>query len=319
MNWLREISSVEYTYIAVFVLFYAAYMLRMFIISKKLKLSKTGLATKFFLRSSYFTLFILALLGPSFGDIKKEIKAIGKDIYIAIDISESMNANDISPSRIEKIKYELTSVLDNFYSDKIGLITFAEEAFLYCPLTSDINVVNTLLGTLNTSLAINKGTNLNAPLRLALEKFSTQEGDYPRIILLVTDGENFDELNTELIDRIKKENIKLFILGIGSEKGGNIPLENKLFKTDVEGKLVLTALNKPYLKEIADLADGTYYEITPENNDMKSAVAAILKEEGAVKSSKKIDSVANKYFYFLFIAIVLVIIDVLLTVRTTKL
>ncbi len=277
---------------------------------------------KFILRSVYFSLFIIALLGPSFGDIKKEIKAIGKDIYIAVDISASMNSNDVSPSRLEKAKFEISSVLKNFNSDRIGLIIFSEEAFVQCPLTYDQNAVRLFLEALNTKIISSGGTNLNTPLALAYNKFIPSEEhikeEQAKVLLLVTDGEHFADQSPDFwLKKIRKAGINLFILGIGSDQGGKIPVETG-FKKNETGEYVVTSLNTRFLKDMAGQAGGKYYEITPETNEIKSVVNKVLKVEGSLKGSRKIESAANKYFYFLFIGIGLVLIDVLITVKTIK-
>ncbi len=323
MNWLRDITQSEYLYIATFGVFYLAYAVRMYFISKKIKMSISRLLLKLVLRTSYFSLFIIALLGPSFGDIKKEIKDIGKDIYIAIDLSASMNATDINPSRLEKIKYELTSVLKNFNSDRIGLMIFSEEAFIQCPLTYDHHAVKLFLETLNTEMISSNGTDFNAPLALAYNKLvsssgKNNSGEQVEILILVTDGENFGEQNpNEWLKKFKKSDISLFILGIGTEEGSKIPTKSG-FKKDPFGKLVVSKLNSKKLKEMSELSDGHYFEITQETNETKTMVNRILKVDGTMKGSRKIDSVANKYFYFLFIAIIFIILDVLISVKTIR-
>lgn len=320
MNWLREITKAEYFYITAFLGLYLAYAVRMYLISKKIRISTWRLFMKFILRGSYFSLFIIALLGPSFGDIKKEIKTIGKDIYIAVDVSTSMNAQDVSPSRIEKVKFEIASVLKNFNSDRVGLIIFSEEAFIQCPLTYDHNAIKLFLQSLNTKSISSGGTNINTPLALAYQKLSSSENksEQAKVLVLITDGEDFSEQNPDIwLQKYRKAGINLFILGVGSEEGARIPTETGMKKNNA-GQHVVTSLNSKALKEIADMASGEYYEITPETNEVKAMVHKIIKVEGILKGSRKIESAANKYFYFLFVGIVLVLIDVLVSVKTIK-
>ncbi|HXA02246.1 MAG TPA: hypothetical protein VNW99_09680, partial [Cytophagaceae bacterium] len=107
MNWYKTIGNLELLFIYCFALFYLFYIIRMSLIAWRMKTAVGRVFIKFIIRSTYFTLFIISLLGPSFGDVKKEIRAVGKDIYIAVDLSESMNAYDVAPSRLEKAKHEL--------------------------------------------------------------------------------------------------------------------------------------------------------------------------------------------------------------------
>jgi len=323
MNWLREISQSEYIYIAAFLLFYIAYAIRMYFISKKIKISAPRLVLKFILRTSYFSLFIVALLGPSFGDIKREIKAIGKDIYIAIDLSGSMDASDINPSRLEKVKFELSKSLKKFNSDRIGLIIFSEEAFVQCPLTYDHSAIKLFLETLSTKMISSGGTDLTTPLALAYNKLmqssvENTSSDQAKILLLVSDGEDFSGRDMEVwLKKIKKDGIHLFILGIGTEQGGRIPVEMGN-KRDKNGNIIISTLKAKALRDMAEEGGGAYFEITQETNEIKSMMNNILKVEGTLKGSRKIESAANKYFYFLFIGLVLVIIDVLISVKTIR-
>ncbi len=320
MNWLREISQSEYLYIIAFIVFYLGYATRIYFISKKIKISLPRLLLKFILRSLYFTLFIIALLGPSFGDIKKEIKAIGKDIYIAIDLSKSMDANDVSPSRLEKVKFEFSKVLKKFNSDRIGLLIFSEEAYIQCPLTYDQSALKLFLETISTKSFSSGSTDLNAPLALAYSKFTSEStlNEQAKVLILVTDGEDFSGgYSIDWLKKIKKAGINFFVVGIGTEKGGRILTENG-FKTDKFGEDIITKLNVQGLKSLCEITGGKYYEITSESNDMEIMVNKIVKVEGTFKGSRKIESAANKYFYFLFIALVLVIIDVLISVKTIK-
>ena len=133
---------------------------------------------------------IIALLGPSFGENKEEIDLVGKDIMILVDLSESMNANDVKPSRLEKVKFEMKKVIDEFSSDRIGIIMFSGEAFVQCPMTYDKNALNLFTETLNTGLVPNTGTDFGPPLELSLSKLNNENAESnelsSRIILLIS-------------------------------------------------------------------------------------------------------------------------------------
>ncbi|HWZ22683.1 MAG TPA: vWA domain-containing protein, partial [Cytophagaceae bacterium] len=167
------------------------------------------------------------------------------------------------------------------------------------------------------------GTDLNAPLALAYNKLvSSSDKNNPaeqvKVLILVTDGENFGEQNpNEWLKKFKKSEITLFILGVGTELGGKIPTETG-FKKDHFGKPIVSTLNSAKMKEMSELSGGEYFEITDETNDIKTMVNKMLEVEGTMKGSRKIDSVANKYFYFLFIAIIFLILDVLISVKTIR-
>lgn len=321
MEYIKEFGFIEILLILTFIIFYLIYIVRLLSINSKISVSFKGVITKIIFRSTYFFLMIIALLGPSFGSSKKEIKVIGKDIMIAIDLSESMNANDIQPSRLEKIKFELKKIIDEFSSDRIGIIMFSNEAYIQCPLTYDKNALNLFIETLNTELVPNSGTDFGPPLNLSLDKLLTnkiQENDKSKIIILISDGEDFGENTYEIVDKIKESSIKLFTVGIGTAQGTRITLRNGLFKKDKNGKEVITKLNSTSLKKIANETKGKYFEISNQINQINGMIYEIKEIKGDLIDSKFMDVTKNKYFYFLFVALMLMSMDFLFNFKIIK-
>ena len=321
MEYIKEFGFIEILLILTFIIFYLIYIVRLLSINSKISVSFKGVITKIIFRSTYFFLMIIALLGPSFGSSKKEIKVIGKDIMIAIDLSESMNANDIQPSRLEKIKFELKKIIDEFNSDRIGIIMFSNEAYIQCPLTYDKNALNLFIETLNTELVPNSGTDFGPPLDLSLDKLLTnkiQENDKSKIIILISDGEDFGENTYEIVDKIKESSIKLFTVGIGTAQGTRITLRNGLFKKDKNGKEVITKLNSTSLKKIANETKGKYFEISNQINQINGMIYEIKEIKGDLIDSKFMDVTKNKYFYFLFVALMLMSMDFLFNFKIIK-
>ncbi len=322
MTWYRSFSGYEFLVIAIFIILYMAYFFRMFRIGKILKISYRSLVTKTILRGIYFFLFVVALLGPSFGDTTKEVKAIGKDIMVCIDLSESMNANDIQPTRLEKVKFELKNLVDAFNSDRIGLIIFSSESFMQCPLTYDQGALNLFIETLGTNLVPNAGTDFGPPIDMALEKLSGDEStstqQKSKVIILISDGEDFGENTLNEVSKLEENGIKLFTLGVGTETGSRIKT-NYGFKTDKNGREVFTKLNAKDLKILAIKTGGKYFEINNESNDIERLINTINGIEGEVKDSRVIDVSANKYYYFLALALILLCADFLIGVKTVYL
>jgi len=321
MEYIKEFGFIEILLILTFFIFYLIYIVRLLRINSRISVSFKGVITKVIFRSTYFFLMIIALLGPSFGSSKKEIKVIGKDIMIAIDLSESMNANDIQPSRLEKIKFELKKIIDEFNSDRIGIIMFSNEAYIQCPLTYDKNALNLFIETLNTGLVPNSGTDFGPPLDLSLDKLladKIQENDKSKIIILISDGEDFGENTYEIVDKIKESSIKLFTVGIGTAKGTRITLRNGLFKKDKDGKEVITKLNSTSLKKIANETKGKYFEISNQRNQINGMIYEIKEIKGNLIDSKSIDVTKNKYFYFLFVALMLMSMDFLFNFKIIR-
>ena len=321
MEYIKEFGFIEILLILTFFIFYLIYIVRLLRINSRISVSFKGVITKVIFRSTYFFLMIIALLGPSFGSSKKEIKVIGKDIMIAIDLSESMNANDIKPSRLEKIKFELKKIIDEFNSDRIGIIMFSNEAYIQCPLTYDKNALNLFIETLNTGLLPNSGTDFGPPLDLSLDKLladKIQENDKSKIIILISDGEDFGENTYEIVDKIKKSSVKLFTVGIGTAQGTRITLRNGVFKKDKDGKEVITKLNSTSLKKIANETKGKYFEISNQRNQINRMIYEIKKIKGNLIDSRSIDVTKNKYFYFLFIALMLMSMDFLFNFKIIR-
>ena len=321
MEYIKEFGFIEILLILTFIIFYLIYIVRLLRLNSRISVSFKGVITKIIFRSTYFFLMIIALLGPSFGSSKKEIKVIGKDIMIAIDLSESMNANDIQPSRLEKIKFELKKIIDEFSSDRIGIIMFSNEAYIQCPLTYDKNALNLFIETLNTELVPNSGTDFGPPLDLSLDKLLTnkiQENDKSKIIILISDGEDFGENTYEIVDKIKESSIKLFTVGIGTAQGTRITLRNGLFKKDKNGKEVITKLNSTSLKKIANETKGKYFEISNQINQINGMIYEIKEIKGDLIDSKFMDVTKNKYFYFLFVALMLMSMDFLFNFKIIK-
>lgn len=321
MNWYRSLGITEFIFIGAFLLFYALYLVRVIRIAHRLKTPFTTVFIKLFLRTVYFALFIIAILGPSYGGSKKEVKSIGKDIMICVDLSKSMDAFDIQPTRLEKIKHEMKKLVQAFNSDRIGVIIFGSEAFMQCPLTYDQNALNLFIETMNTGLVPASGTDFGPPLRMALRKMEDEENKTSqaksKIIILISDGEDFGEETTEIAREVENKDIKLFTLGVGTDRGGNIYAGSGV-KKDRQGNAVVTKLNPRSLRDLASKTGGQYFEINETKNDVSRLINTISKIEGELRDARFVDVTANKYFYFLAIASLLFALDILVNIRTVR-
>lgn len=321
MDWYRELTTNELVFIIGFVVFYGLYLFRVIRVARILNTPFTRVFVKLFLRTIFFALLIVAILGPSFGGSKKEVKSIGKDIMICVDLSKSMDAFDIQPTRLEKVKNELKKVVAAFNSDRIGLIIFGSEAFMQCPLTYDQNALNLFIETMNTGLVPVGGTDFGPSLRMALDKLTDAEeraADMKsKVIILISDGEDFGQETDEIVNEIENSDIRLFTLGVGTEKGGNIYAGNGL-KKDNSGNTVVTKLNSRSLRSIADDTGGQYFEINESKNDVSRLINTVGRIEGELRDARLVDVTANKYFYFLAFAVVLLLLDIMLNVKTVS-
>ena len=321
MNWASSISDFEFIIIGIFVLLYAFYLVRVLLIGRRLGNPILKIIPKVLVRGAAFALLIIALLGPSFGDTAREVKTVGKDMFICLDLSESMNAFDIQPTRLERIKFEMKNIVEAFNSDRIGLIMFSNEAFMQCPLTYDNNALNLFIQTLHTGLVPSTGTDFGPPLEMAFKKLQEEESAESRqksqIIIMISDGEDFGEDTDEVAENIEDADVRLFALGVGTESGSRIET-SRGYKRDNQGNEVVTKLNSSSLKKLADNTGGEYFEINDERNDVERMINAINAIEGELRDSKKVDAKSNKYYYFLMGALGLLILDLLFQVRVFR-
>lgn len=322
MIWIKEFTKAELLLFALFLIGYGLYVFRVVRAARITGARYSSVAGKFILRSLAFTLLILALLGPSFGTTGREIKTIGKDIFLAVDLSQSMNAFDVQPSRLEKVKFELKNMVRALSSNRIGLIIFSGDAFIQSPLTYDQSALNLFIETLSTDLVPDTGTDFAPPLRLALDKLQN-EPDLPsqqtsRVIVLISDGEDFGEETVGIAEQIKEAGIRLFTLGVGTEEGSRI-LERRRYKRDRQGQEVITKLDPTALKKIAGITNGQYFEINKQQNEVERLINVIRSIEGELRGARTVNASANKFHYFLAAALALLALDLLISLKVIKL
>ncbi len=319
MVWFREWGWTQSILIILFCILYGIFIYRIVRISRTLHTPFHTIFFKLALRTVFFALLLIAFLGPSFGDSKKEIKSIGKDIMICVDLSKSMEAFDIQPTRLEKVKFEMKRIVEAFSSDRLGIIIFSSEAFMQCPLTYDQNALNLFIETMNSSLVPSSGTDFGPPLRMALNKLEDQEGpstqQKSKVIILISDGEDFGEHTNEIDKEIEDKGIKLFTLGVGTEKGSQI-MAGRGYKTDAHGNAVISKLNSSELKSLASRTNGQYFEINESRNDVSRLINTIGKIEGELRDARMVDVSANRYYFFLLAALLLLVLDLLIDVKT---
>ncbi len=320
MNWIKPLTIVEFVFIGIFLLVYAIYFIRLYLVARRLGTTARSVIIKFIIRVVYLGLCILGLLGLSFGVNEIESQATGKDIFFVFDLSRSMDAIDIEPSRLEKTKFELIKNIDQLKSDRVGLIVFSSEAYTHTPLTFDRDAIRLFIQKLNTGLFIQNGTDLNVAFELILKKFqssSTLNSRKTKVVVLISDGEDFGEIDPNVIHTLKQNKINFLTLGVGTPQGGQIR-DGIDFKKDKNGQEIVSKLNAPYLINLTKSLNGKYFQLTNQVN----GVSDLLKEVDRVESNwidtRKMTVANNKYYYFVILALILMIIDILFTVRTIK-
>ena len=223
-------------------------------------ISKYRPTVKFCLMLSALALLIVMLARPQMGSKISHDKRQGIETIICLDISNSMLAEDVVPSRLDKSKMLVENLVDNFTNDKIGLIVFAGDAFVQLPITSDYVSAKMFLQNITPGLIQTQGTNIADAIDLASKSF-TQQNNVGRAIVVITDGENHEPGATEAAAAAKKKGINVFILGIGNTTGAPIPMGDGGYLKDHSGNTVMTALNENMCKELAQAGSGQYIHV----------------------------------------------------------
>lgn len=219
---------------------------------------------KFWLMTSAVALLIVMLARPQMGTKINQEQRQGIEVIIALDISNSMKAEDVVPSRLDKSKMLIENLVDNFTNDKIGLIVFAGDAFVQLPITSDYVSAKMFLQNITPELIAAQGTNLAEAIDLSSHSFTKQE-KVGRAIIVITDGEDHEGGVEKAAKAAKKNGIRIFVLGVGSAKGAPIPDGNGGYMKDKTGQEVMSALNEDMCKQIAAAGGGAYIHVDNNN------------------------------------------------------
>ncbi len=231
---------------------------------------------KFWLVFAAIGLFAVLLARPQFGSKLETVKRQGVEVMIALDISNSMLAQDVQPSRLEKAKRLVAQLVDKMENDKVGMIVFAGDAFTQLPITSDYISAKMFLESINPSLISKQGTAIGAAINLATRSFTPQEG-VGRAVIVITDGENHEGGAVEAAKAAEK-GIQVSVLGVGMPDGAPIPVEGTNdFRRDRDGNVVVTRLNEQMCQEIAQAGDGIYVRVDNSNAAQKAIAQEINK------------------------------------------
>lgn len=215
---------------------------------------------KFGLLLGALAMVIVMLARPQMGSKIQHEKRNGIEAIICMDVSNSMKAEDVAPSRLDKSKMLVENLVDHFTNDKIGLVVFAGDAFVQLPITSDYVSAKMFLQNIDPSLIETQGTDIARAITVGMRSFTQQE-KVGRAIIVITDGEDHEGGAAEAAAEARKRGINVFILGVGSAKGAPIPIGNGGYMTDATGQTVMSALNEPMCQDIAKAGSGTYIHV----------------------------------------------------------
>lgn len=240
---------------------------------------------KFWLLFSAIALVVLILAGPQFGSKLEKVKRNGVEVMICLDVSNSMMAQDIKPSRLEKAKQMLSKLTEGLKDDKIGLIVFAGDAFTQLPITSDFISAKMFLSSINPSMVSSQGTAIGSAINLAMRSFSPKE-DLDKTIIIITDGENHEGDALSEAKMAAEKGVSVNVVGIGLPKGAPIPIDNaNNYRKDKEGNVVITKLNEAMCQEIAQAGKGIYVRADNTNSALRALEGEIDKMNKAETES----------------------------------
>jgi Ca-activated chloride channel homolog len=284
------------------------------------EMSKTRPVIKFILQLVAVTAGVIMLARPQFGSKIEDVKKQGVEVIIALDVSNSMLAEDIQPDRLTRAKQAISRLVDDLDNDKIGLIVFAGDAYIQIPITTDYISAKMFLSAINPNMVPKQGTAIGAAINLGVRSFSPGEGK-SKAIIIITDGENHEDDPVKDAEDASKAGIVIHTIGIGSTDGVPIPFVNngkKDYLKDADGNTVITKLDEDILKKIALSTNGNYVRANNSNIGLDEIYAQIKKMKKQDLESTMYTEYNDQFQIFAAIALVLLIADFIIMERKNR-
>jgi len=276
---------------------------------------------KFIITITAITLLIVALARHQFGAKLEKIKREGVEIVIALDVSNSMLAEDIQPNRLERAKRAISRLTERLNNDKIGLIVFAGDAYVQIPITTDYSSAKLFLSAINTSVVPKQGTAIGAAIGLATKSF-TPNSESSKAIIIITDGENHEDDPVEMARLASENEIIVHTIGMGLPQGAPIPINNtsgqQEFRRDKDGNVVVTKLDEKTLQEVAAAGGGKYIRANNTEVGINAIFDEINKMQKTELESKVYSEYNDQFFYFVALALLLLAIELFIMERKNK-
>ncbi len=260
---------------------------------------------------------IVVVAGPQFGSKLQTVKRHGIEVMVALDVSNSMNAQDVSPSRLEVAKMAVARLVDKLSDDRVGLVVFAGNAYVQMPITSDFSSVKMFMQSVSTGMVQTQGTAIGQAINLCVNSFSQNEG-VSRAVIVITDGENHEDDAVAAARDAASQGIKVYTVGMGTSKGAPIPTvagANNNFIKDKDGNVVISKIDEASLAQVAQAGTGAYI---PANN-IRNGINALVDELSGLDKAEMESRVYSEYedraIYVQFVVFILLIIDLLILSR----
>ena len=265
---------------------------------------------KMVLRMAALFFLVIAMMGPMWGPTEQQIAKLGREVYVLLDVSASMNTEDIKPSRLDKTKIELRKMFAQMNGDKIGLIVFTSDAYVQCPLTTDHAALQLYLDMVGSYQFASTGTSFREALVLANNRFSDKEKSLrksTRAVILISDGEDFGEEYESVVSRLKNGNVSVFPVGVGTAAGGQVPNyvkgEKRGYKKNQEGGPAISALKTEVLEDLASQFGTEFHAIDDQTDNLDPVMNQIQMLSASVMDRETRKVSVNQYQWFLGISL----------------
>lgn len=271
---------------------------------------------KFIIISISFIFFIIALARPQMGAKLREVKQEGIELMFVVDVSNSMLADDYKPSRLERTKNAINTLLDKFTNDRVGLVVFAGKAFVQLPITSDYIAAKRFVEYISPGMITAQGTSIENALDVSYRSFSS-ESKGSRAVILISDGENHDESPLKIAKKMADDGIIISTIGIGTPSGVALNIGGNPV-TDENGNIVVTKLNEEVLKQIALTTGGTYVKASNTSIGLNELVSQLRSIDDREFSSTKFESYNELFQYFLIPGLLLILLEFMMLERRNR-
>ena len=324
-EWLWLLFLVPLTLVGYWLLrLWAAHKLRRFGDKRTLReLMPERSGVRGWIKVSLFALAIgfvvLAIARPQTGSKLRSMETEGREIVLAVDVSNSMLAEDTEPRRMARTRHAIQQLTRHMKEDHVGIVAFADDVEVLLPITSDYKMAEAKLRSLSPALIANQGTDIGEALEVALLSFSNNtRTTRSRVIILITDGEAHDSMALEVAERAKQEGVMICCIGIGTPEGTALKIDGKMIE-DEQGKMVVTKLNEQLLNDIASATGGVYIRSTNSSFGLEEIVAELDKMETTQLTHRNFEEYDEEYMWFLGVALLLLVIESLVLGRRNPL
>jgi Ca-activated chloride channel family protein len=276
---------------------------------------------RFILLMAAYTLLIIGLANPQIGSKMEKVQRKGADLVIALDVSNSMLAQDIRPDRLTRAVQGISKLIDRLEGDRIGIVVFAGKAYVQLPITTDYSAAKMFLTTISTRMVPSQGTAIGDALELSVKSF--REDERSKAIVIITDGENHEGDALEAAQAAAEKGIRIFTIGMGSPEGSPVPVYDDMnrqtgFKSDRQGQTVISRLDETMLQQIASAGSGIYVRASTGQDGLTRILDEINAMEKQEIETRTFSEYESRFQYFLALALILLVIELIIPDRKSR-